>query len=76
MYREDGKIDLPDEEGGIKASPYFLEGTAGLLAVLVRYFHICQDKQLEEWINKLVDGIDYNDNQTVSELNLTVEPSY
>ncbi len=26
--------------------------------------------------DKEVDGIDYNDNQTVSELNLTVEPSY
>ena len=60
VYREDGKIDLPNDENEIKASPYFLEGTAGLLAVLVRYFHIFQDKQLEEWIKKLVDGIDYN----------------
>lgn len=60
IFRDDGKIDLQNTEGGTKASPYFLEGTAGLLAVLVRYYYICRDVDFEQWIYKLTAGIDYN----------------
>ena len=57
--RNDGRIDLPDEIDGLKASPYFLEGTAGLLAVIVRYNFCDSNKKLEPWIDKLATGIFY-----------------
>lgn len=58
VYRDDGKIDLPGEEE-FKASPYFLEGTAGLLSVLLRYIIETNDKDFIELANKLAQGIMY-----------------
>ncbi len=58
VYREkNGLIDFPYSVNSNIASPYFMEGTSGVLAVLLRYGAYFNDKNYRDISTKLADSL-------------------
>lgn len=53
------QICYPGTVDGQILYPYFMEGTAGILCVLLRYWAILKDDELREMAVKLADGLHY-----------------
>ena len=64
VERVSGLIDFPDQKNSPKASPYFWDGTAGIVTVLLRYASVTQDKDLLEKAEYYAKRMEYR--QTMS----------
>lgn len=56
-YNHFDTIDFPSRQNSQIASPYFLEGTSGILATLLRYYKVTNEKLLKEQSIELADSL-------------------
>lgn len=55
--KEFHEVDFPDNIDSQVASPYFMTGTSGILAVVIRYAYIMQEPTFMEMARQLADSL-------------------